>query len=225
MRSASDYPYSIESRAPGGSSPLVGNPASATQTPRPSTPAAGDASEALAPPKVPDGSDYARPHILLVDDNPINLHLLVMFMKKCAYPYTTATNGLEALQAYQSLSALVTSELSDNTADQPQNPEASPQPTVERNSAQASQHQDYRKPITHILMDISMPVMDGLESTRQIRKFEQSRGLKPAKIIALTGLASQEAQEEASSSGVDAYLAKPVKFKELRKVLEENPES
>jgi CheY-like chemotaxis protein len=70
-------------------------------------------------------------------------------------------------------------------------------------------------------MDISMPVMDGLESTRQIRKFEQTQNLKAAKVIALTGLASQQAQDEASASGVDAYLAKPVKFKELRKVLDE----
>jgi CheY-like chemotaxis protein len=69
-------------------------------------------------------------------------------------------------------------------------------------------------------MDISMPVMDGLESTRRIREFERERGIKKAVIVALTGLASAEAQRDALDAGVDFYLAKPVKFVDLKKLIE-----
>lgn len=72
-----------------------------------------------------------------------------------------------------------------------------------------------------ILMDISMPVMDGLTSTRAIRTLEKLQGLKPSTIIVVTGLASAFVQQETQSSGADAYLAKPVRLKELDKVLAE----
>ncbi|KAI4848067.1 hypothetical protein E4T45_06502 [Aureobasidium sp. EXF-8846] len=75
-------------------------------------------------------------------------------------------------------------------------------------------------PIDFILMDISMPVMNGLESTRRIREFEIEQKMeKKATIIALTGLASAEAQADAEASGVDIYMAKPVKFQALRPLL------
>ncbi|KAG9659958.1 hypothetical protein KCU64_g3516, partial [Aureobasidium melanogenum] len=126
------------------------------------------------------------PHVLLVDDNPINLQLLVMFMKKHKLPYQEAVNGQEALDKY-----------------------------IEFGSG------DPNKPrFDFVLMDISMPVMNGLESTRRIREFEVEQGFaKKATIIALTGLASAEAQADAESSGVDIYMAKPVKFQALRPLL------
>ncbi|KAF4982203.1 hypothetical protein FZEAL_2087 [Fusarium zealandicum] len=70
-----------------------------------------------------------------------------------------------------------------------------------------------------ILMDISMPVMDGFEATRRIRSLEQRSGLRPSLILALTGLASEEAQREATVSGVDMFLTKPVRLKELGPIL------
>jgi len=44
--------------------------------------------------------------------------------------------------------------------------------------------------------------------------------LPPAKIFALTGLASASAQEESFASGIDHFLPKPVNFKELKVLLE-----
>jgi CheY-like chemotaxis protein len=70
-----------------------------------------------------------------------------------------------------------------------------------------------------ILMDINMPEMDGLEATRQIRAHERDLGLKPVTIIALTGVASSEAQQEAHVSGVNLFLIKPVRLGELETVL------
>jgi len=72
-----------------------------------------------------------------------------------------------------------------------------------------------------ILMDINMPILNGFEATRLIRAFEHQHGIQPAHIIALTGLGSASAQQEAFSSGVDLFLTKPVRLKELTKLLDQ----
>ncbi|KAF5977770.1 nik-1 (Os-1p) [Fusarium coicis] len=72
-----------------------------------------------------------------------------------------------------------------------------------------------------ILMVISMPRMDGIEATKEIRAFENKEGREPAVILALTGLASASAQQDAYASGVDVFLSKPVKLKELSSKLRE----
>ncbi|KAF5604614.1 nik-1 (Os-1p) [Fusarium pseudocircinatum] len=72
-----------------------------------------------------------------------------------------------------------------------------------------------------ILMDISMPRMDGIEATKEIRAFENKEGREPVVILALTGLASASAQQDAYASGVDVFLSKPVKLKELSSILRE----
>jgi DNA-binding NarL/FixJ family response regulator len=64
-----------------------------------------------------------------------------------------------------------------------------------------------------ILMDLKMPVMDGLEATRQIR----ARGL-PAQILILTGTGTASASEEAAKAGASGYLRKEVGVDELRRV-------
>ncbi|KAK8052289.1 hypothetical protein PG993_003674 [Apiospora rasikravindrae] len=73
-----------------------------------------------------------------------------------------------------------------------------------------------------VLMDLSMPVMDGFEATRRIREHEKTHGLAPTTIIALTGLASRSAQEEAFASGVDVFMTKPARLKELAEVVAKN---
>jgi CheY-like chemotaxis protein len=76
------------------------------------------------------------------------------------------------------------------------------------------------RPFDFILMDVSMPVMDGLTSTRQIRAYEKKTGLSRSNIIALTGLASAQDQQDAQDAGVDTYLVKPVKFADVKKIFE-----
>ncbi|KAH7262804.1 hypothetical protein BKA59DRAFT_464605 [Fusarium tricinctum] len=71
----------------------------------------------------------------------------------------------------------------------------------------------------YILMDISMPVMDGLEATRQIRAFESYHGIPASVVLAITGLGSESTREEATRSGVDFFITKPAKLKELEAVL------
>ncbi|KAL8993225.1 MAG: hypothetical protein Q9169_006508 [Polycauliona sp. 2 TL-2023] len=78
-----------------------------------------------------------------------------------------------------------------------------------------------------IFMDLSMPIMNGFESTRAIRDFERTRDhskyVRPPKaalIIALTGLASGRDHGEAFACGVDLYMTKPVSFKEVGRLLD-----
>ncbi|KAG9659379.1 rhamnogalacturonate lyase, partial [Aureobasidium melanogenum] len=141
--------------------------------------------------------------VLLVDDNNINLNLLATFMKKQRHAYDTATNGLEALQAYQA------------HVDPTRLPEGS-----ENSHLLQKQPQLIAQSFDFVLMDVNMPEMDGLESTRRIRAFERAKGLRPAVIIALTGMASASVQQEAFASGVDLFLTKPVRLKELTKIFE-----
>lgn len=72
-----------------------------------------------------------------------------------------------------------------------------------------------------VFMDISMPVMDGFQATRLIRAYESGMDVPaaPTSIFALSGLASASAQQEALWSGVDLFLTKPVKLKELGSIL------
>ncbi|CAG5139858.1 uncharacterized protein ALTATR162_LOCUS581 [Alternaria atra] len=70
-----------------------------------------------------------------------------------------------------------------------------------------------------VLMDINMPIMDGLEATRQIRAHEIRSGLPKVTIIALTGVADTDIQQEANSSGINLFLIKPVRLADLEVIL------
>lgn len=68
-----------------------------------------------------------------------------------------------------------------------------------------------------ILMDVQMPVMDGLEATRRIRAGDRWRDIP---IIAMTAHAMSGDQERCLAAGMDAYLSKPVNSTDLYRVLE-----
>jgi PAS domain S-box-containing protein len=70
-----------------------------------------------------------------------------------------------------------------------------------------------------VLMDMMMPVMDGLEATRRIRANEQMIGAPRAPIIAMTANAMQGDRERCIEAGMDDYLAKPIKSQELQQLL------
>ena len=77
-----------------------------------------------------------------------------------------------------------------------------------------------------IFMDIRMPVMDGLEATRRIRRIEEERNSSnpdehPAHvpIIAMTANAMKEDREASQESGMDGHISKPIIMEELQAVL------
>ncbi|KAF2868757.1 hypothetical protein BDV95DRAFT_122460 [Massariosphaeria phaeospora] len=124
-------------------------------------------------------------HVLLVDDNVLNLKLLEAFLKKSGYlDIQQAHDGAEAVGAFQK----------------------------------------HAPGFDIIFMDLSMPIMNGFEATRRIRRLEAERnrpkGAETAVIVALTGLASARDEDDAFKAGVDMFITKPVKFGELSSLLQ-----
>jgi two-component system CheB/CheR fusion protein len=69
-----------------------------------------------------------------------------------------------------------------------------------------------------VLMDVKMPVMDGLEATRRIRSSPDGR-ISATKVVALTAYAMPEDRERVFEAGVDDLISKPIEIEELTLVL------
>jgi signal transduction histidine kinase/ActR/RegA family two-component response regulator len=151
-------------------SPLPVEPAAAMDT-MPSTP---------TPARTPGGQ--FRQHVLVVDDNAINLKILVTLIKRLGCSYMTASNGFEAVEHY-------------------------------KGSSESAESFNW------VFMDISMPVMDGFQATREIRAHEAEIGMTAATIVALTGLGSAASEKEAFESGMNLFLRKPVSLSKLKMML------
>ncbi len=68
-----------------------------------------------------------------------------------------------------------------------------------------------------ILMDIQMPVMDGMEATRLIKANPATRHIP---IVALTGYAMDGDKQRMLEAGCDGYLSKPFRIKELLQAID-----
>ena len=73
--------------------------------------------------------------------------------------------------------------------------------------------QDYSEPYDIILLDVTMPDMDGVEVLKEIRKLEASRGSQPVPIIMVTG--RKDTMMNSFGSGCNEYLIKPISPKIL----------
>ncbi|MFO0707938.1 MAG: response regulator [Nitrospira sp.] len=71
-----------------------------------------------------------------------------------------------------------------------------------------------------ILMDMQMPVMDGLTATKTIRRWEREHDLPPTHIIALTALALKEETVKIFEAGCNTHITKPVKKTTLLELLQ-----
>ncbi|MBY0547905.1 MAG: response regulator [Candidatus Obscuribacterales bacterium] len=71
-----------------------------------------------------------------------------------------------------------------------------------------------------VLMDISLPGMDGLECARRIRERESRMGgSKPVPIIAITSHSDEQTEKACFEAGMNDYLTKPFDPEHLRRVL------
>jgi CheY-like chemotaxis protein len=71
-----------------------------------------------------------------------------------------------------------------------------------------------------VLMDMEMPVMDGVEATRELRRREAAGGRKRLPVIAMTANALAQDRARCLEAGMDAHLGKPVCIEELGDMLE-----
>jgi len=119
-------------------------------------------------------------HVLVVEDNAVNLALAKAVLAKRQITFETASNGLEAVKTVT---------------------DAGPG------------HFDL------ILMDIRMPVMDGLEASDRIRMLEDPR-LSSIPILAMTAEAFEEDRKRCFDHGMDGYICKPFKTEDLSAAIE-----
>ena len=115
--------------------------------------------------------------MLVAEDNPVNLRLVVRLLEKRGHSVQVALSGREALQALD------------------------------------------KERFDLVLMDVQMPEMDGMETTAAIREKEKGSGWRTP-IVALTANAMKGDREKYLASGMDGYLAKPIRPLELHELLE-----
>lgn len=120
-------------------------------------------------PDVPD-YDFSRYHVLLVEDNEINMEISKTLLEMKGTIVETAYDGLQAVQMV----------------------EKSPDSYYDA-----------------VLMDIRMPVMDGITATRRIRRLPR-KDVQTLPIIAMTANAFDEDKKYAGEMGMDGYLIKPI---------------
>ncbi|OQO03246.1 hypothetical protein B0A48_11502 [Cryoendolithus antarcticus] len=138
-------------------------------------------------------------NILLVEDNLINQRILAKQLRMTGSTVEVADNGLDALTLLAK-------------TDIWRDPSASPAGPAATNPIK----------VDLILMDVEMPVMDGLTATRRIRELEgEGRLAKRLPIIAVTANVRQEQVDTAVQAGVDKVLSKPFTTGEALEVIRE----
>ena len=70
-----------------------------------------------------------------------------------------------------------------------------------------------------VLMDVQMPVMDGLEATQRIRQWEDETQQPRQPIIALTAGAFEDDRQQCFACGMDDFIAKPINMNDLASAL------
>jgi CheY-like chemotaxis protein len=143
-----------------------------------------------------DGTDVL--HVLVVEDNQINQRVLAQQLERQKCVVHTADHGGEALD-FLSQSTLAVESIMDEKS----NPREPP-PSSSKNLPLGT-----KKPLSIILLDIEMPVMDGLECVRRIREMEQRGSLaRHVPVIAVTGTARREHVARAIDAGMVRFSIK-----------------
>lgn len=86
--------------------------------------------------------------------------------------------------------------------------------------AALKENSEQEDPFSLILMDVQMPLMDGLEATEIIRQSKEYKDFKRIPIIALTAHALKGDKEKCIRSGMDDYIPKPVKYDLFYRLIE-----
>jgi PAS domain S-box-containing protein len=132
-------------------------------------------------------------HILLAEDNLVNQRVCLALLEKQGHTVTVVSNGHEVLDSLG-----IGCQRSDAAIP------GSGIPSPDFNL---------------VLMDVQMPILDGLETTMAIRRSEQGTD-RHLPVIALTAYAMQGDRERCVAAGMDAYVSKPIHGNELRQVIQ-----
>ena len=124
-------------------------------------------------------ADLTDLHILVVEDNELNLEIAVFSLEAAGLNVSTAINGLEAVRLFE-------------------------------------KSKPYEYDI--ILMDIMMPVMNGLDAAKAIRGLSRPDATT-VPIIALSANAFAEDIVRSSEAGMDAHITKPIDENKLKECM------
>ena len=119
-------------------------------------------------------------HVMLVDDNDLNMEIATELLEDEGMEITPAVNGQIAVDLFR------------------QNPPGT---------------------FDVVLMDVMMPVMDGLEATRNIRDTEGRSDAKTVPIIAMSANAFEEDIRKSLDAGMNAHLSKPINLEQVIKTI------
>lgn len=125
-----------------------------------------------------------KPMTLLVDDNAVNLRLLEMYCTRRCIPYRSAVDGQQAVRLFA-------------------------EALLPRHD-QLLEQELPAQPFDLILMDLQMPICDGIDATRQIRDMETQQKRKKCALFIVTGQDSPNDRKNAEEAGADEFLVKPV---------------
>lgn len=172
--------------------------------------------------------------VLIVEDNIINQHITRRGLNDY-YRTDVANHGVEALEKVRRSDRYIESPPpeTENESSLSPSPAGSPlpSPVLERTPQPAPtgsrQQQNGRGgsgkfPLSVILMDIEMPIQDGLTCTRHIRELEAAGRIRGGRIpiIAVSANARAEQVREAREAGCDGVLVKPFRMHELIATME-----
>lgn len=93
-------------------------------------------------------------------------------------------------------------------------------PTIVENGKEAVEHRESHD-YDLILMDIQMPLMDGIEATHKILEYEEQNNFPHIPIVALTANNLKGDKERLIAEGMDAFLPKPIELKKIESMLKE----
>ncbi|KAG0217780.1 hypothetical protein BGX33_009659 [Mortierella sp. NVP41] len=144
---------------------------------------------------------------LLVDDNPVNQKVISKMLSRIGIVPELANNGLEAVEKCRARAEAV--------ADAAASASASSGSTVAVVGTKKVKQYDI------VFMDIWMPVMSGHEATKAIRANVPGVTSESPLIVAMTACVMPGDQEKCIESGMNRYLAKPIRKEELSKTLED----
>lgn len=118
--------------------------------------------------------------------------------------------------AKASLTILVVEDFEDSRFMMKQLLEMSGYQVIEAENGERAVEMAQRERPSLILMDLSLPVLDGLAATRRIREHEELRSVP---VIAVSAHNSSDFHLEARLAGCNEYIAKPIDFDQLEIVL------
>jgi CheY-like chemotaxis protein len=183
--------------------------------------AASPVRPARTPPAATTAGVSHGPVVLIADDNAVNIHVLQRQLQLCGCRSVVARNGQECLDVVRAM-------LDDRGLD----------PTTDGNSGHGNAA---IVRVDAILMDLNMPVMDGLAATRAIRRLEDDardrsgnsstgtgdRGnshvdTRRLPIYAVTADDPATLGDRCRDAGMDGFLQKPIVLKDLARTLAAN---